>query len=169
LKKSTKNGGNWSQIWSQDFNHPIPVPVAFFSIHRDRCRDLGKVTAVVIARSNNRDRHNPDCRISPIANRFFAWRNMKRESHRRQVYIDRYDGIPLTNKEKSYNGKRDGIWNSNFSTEINTTISSITCNRYIRLCIFHRDNVPIYNNIYQHIQKQLTGGYIRKAKLVGDN
>ena len=32
----------------------------FFSIHRDRCRDLGKVTAVVIARSNNCDRHNPD-------------------------------------------------------------------------------------------------------------
>ncbi len=30
----------------------------FFSIHHDRCRDLGKVTAVVIARSNNRDRHN---------------------------------------------------------------------------------------------------------------
>ncbi len=32
----------------------------FFSIHRDRCRDLWKVTAVLIARSNNRDRHNPE-------------------------------------------------------------------------------------------------------------
>ena len=38
---------------------PGPGHVFFFSIHRARCRDLGKMTAVVIARSNNRDRHSP--------------------------------------------------------------------------------------------------------------
>lgn len=64
-------------------------------------------------------------------------------------------------------GDENGIWNSNFSTEINTTI---TYNRYINTFayIFHVsifDYVPIYN-IYQHIQKQLTGGYIRNANLL---